>query len=254
MTIKTKSVPAFYKVDAEGKGIIEAYVSVFGNVDSYGDRVQYGAFAESLLAKMPKLWYQHDPTKPIGKTLEVREIPAGDDTLPEELKEYGALWCKGALNLATIDGKDVYEHIKFGSVDEYSFGYEEVDVTPNEDGTKNLNKVRFIEWSPVSLGANPLTSTANVKSADLTTTLDTVVSALENCSDYVKSHCDMKRKAGAAISRARRERIRGAADAAYSFYKELMDLLREVEPDGKSDVTMRTRLLLLQQQINSQRI
>lgn len=251
--IQYKTYPAHYKVDAEGKGIIEAYVSVFGNVDSYGDRVQYGAFTESIATKKPKLWYQHDSTRPIGITLETREIPAGDPSLPEELKEHGALWCKGALNLNTIDGKDVYEHLKFGSVDEYSFGYEEIDVAPNEDGTKNLNKLRFIEWSPVSLGANPLTSTASVKSVDLDDSLATVVARLEDCLDHIRKHVDMKSKAGAAISRARRERIRGVADSAYSFYKELMALLDEVEPEAKAGATVLAQLQLLESQLTNMR-
>lgn len=251
--IQYKTYPAQYKVDSDGKGIIEAYVSVFGNVDSYGDRVQYGAFTESIATKRPKLWYQHDSTKPIGITLETREIPAGDSSLPELLKEHGALWCKGALNLNTIDGKDVYEHIKFGSVDEYSFGYEEIDVAPNEDGTKNLNKLRFIEWSPVSLGANPLTSTASVKSVDLDGSLTTVVAQLDDCLDYIRRHADMKGKAGAAISRARRERIRSVADSAHSFYKELMALLDEVEPEAKSGASVQAQLLLLQSQFINMR-
>lgn len=249
--IRYKSFPAQYKVDPDGKGIVEAYVSVFGNVDSYGDRVQYGAFTESIATKKPKLWYQHDSTKPIGITLEVREIPAGDSSLPEALKEYGALWCKGALNLNTIDGKDVYEHLKFGSVDEYSFGYEEIDVAPNEDGTKNLNKLRFIEWSPVSLGANPLTSTASVKSGGLDNSGATVVAQMEDYVDHVRRHMDMK--AGAAISRARRERIRGVADSAYSFYKELMALLDEVEPEAKGSASVQAQLLLLQSQLTNMR-
>ena len=75
------------KADDKGGLTISGYGAYFGNVDSYGDRVQYGAFTESIATKKPKLWYQHDSTRPIGITLETREIPAGDPSLPEELKE-----------------------------------------------------------------------------------------------------------------------------------------------------------------------
>ena len=228
-----KSCKASYKAGEEG--VVEAYVSVFGNVDSYGDRVKYGAFTESLATKAPKLVWQHDLQRPIGKTLEAREIPAGDPSLPDDLKDYGALWVKGAFNLNTTDGRDAYEHIKFGSVDEYSFGYEEIESAPNQDGTKDLTKLRFVEWSPVTLGANPLTATASVKAVNLDTKTDAVAAALDDVMDYVRKHKDMKEKAGAAISRVRRERLRGLAEAARAFYKELDSILSETEPQPRED-------------------
>ena len=135
--MKYKSLPVEYKAD--GEGTVEAFVSVFDNVDSYGDRVMLGAFADSISQKLPKLVWQHELKRPVGKPIAAEEIPAGDARLPERLKDYGALYVKGLFNLNTTDGKDAYEHIKFGSVDEYSFGYEEVETTPLADGTKELN-------------------------------------------------------------------------------------------------------------------
>lgn len=240
-----KSSKAFYKASETEEGVVEAYVSVFGNVDSYGDRVMFGAFTKSLEAKAPKMVWQHDLTRPVGKTLEAREVPAGDTSLPDELKEYGALWVKGAFNLNTTDGKDAYEHIKFGSVDEYSFGYEEIASTPNEDGTKSLTELRIVEWSPVTLGANPLTLTASVKSLGLEPKADILEEAFANTLDHLRSHADMKEKAGAAISRVRRERLRGLAESAKEFYKELIKMLDEAEPQREEDAKQQLAILAL---------
>lgn len=240
-----KSSKAYYKASETEEGVVEAYVSVFGNVDSYGDRVMLGAFTKSLEAKAPKMVWQHDLTRPVGKTLEAREVPAGDTSLPDELKEYGALWVKGAFNLNTTDGKDAYEHIKFGSVDEYSFGYEEIASTPNEDGTKSLTELRIVEWSPVTLGANPLTLTASVKSLGLEPKADILEEAFANTLDHLRSHADMKEKAGAAISRVRRERLRGLAESAKEFYKELIKMLDEAEPQREEDAKQQLAILAL---------
>lgn len=239
------SSKAYYKASETEAGVVEAYVSVFGNVDSYGDRVMLGAFTKSLEAKAPKMVWQHDLTRPVGKTLEAREVPAGDTSLPDELKEYGALWVKGAFNLNTTDGKDAYEHIKFGSVDEYSFGYEEIASTPNEDGTKSLTELRIVEWSPVTLGANPLTLTASVKSLGLNPKADIIEEAMANFIDHTHGHADMKEKAGAAISRVRRERLRGLAESAKEFYKELIKMLDEAEPQREEDAKQQLAILAL---------
>ena len=174
-------------------------------MDSYGDRVMLGAFADSISQKLPKMVWQHDITRPIGKTVSAEEIAAGDPRLPERLKDYGALYVKGLFNLNTTDGKDAYEHIKFGSIDEYSFGYEEVETTPLADGTKELNKVNIIEWSPVTVGANPMTMTSNVKAMTLEEKLDVAATLIKQSEEHAIAYADMRSKAGRVLN----SRIRG---------------------------------------------
>ncbi len=56
------------KASDSGEPIITGYASVFGNVDSYEDIVQKGAFSRSLKRDGPTrvtLW-QHDSAEPIG--------------------------------------------------------------------------------------------------------------------------------------------------------------------------------------------
>ncbi len=144
------------------EGIIEAFVSVFGNVDSYGEIVDFGAFADSLKVKLPKGVWSHDWREPIASTLEAREVPAGDPMLPESIKQYGGLYIKGKIVLGVQRGREAYELIKEKVVDEFSIGYGEDEVEDLADG-RHLKKLRLWEWSPVLVGANDKTALVGVK-------------------------------------------------------------------------------------------
>lgn len=232
-----------YAVKASDEGVVEAYVSVFGNKDSYNEVVQYGAFAESIKQKLPKVVWQHDITRPIGITLEATEVEAGSKELPAEIKEFGGLRVKGKLNLNTDDGRNAYEHIKFGSIDEYSFGYEVLESKNQDDGTVALTKVRMHEWSPVTIGANPATLTASVKSYN--DKCDTLDQLLADVVGHTKNKHEMRKKEGRTLSSANRERIRSIADALKIAGNELMELHKATEPKPKQRlITATTRLQL----------
>lgn len=237
-----KSIKTDYKLN-DDKGEVEAFVSVFGNVDSYGDRVMFGAFKDSLEQKLPKLVWQHEIKQPIGKTLYAEEIAAGDSRLPDHLKEYGALYVKGAFNLNTTGGKDAYEHIKFGSVDEYSFGYNEIESTPLEDGTKQLNKLEIIEWSPVTVGANPLTMTSSVKAMTLEQKLQATATLLNETNTHASAYVDMRTKAGRVLNGRIRNLILSLADQSKALAKELYALHQETEPIKQDFLDQKKALL-----------
>jgi len=138
------------KADGE-KGIIEAYVSVFGNVDSYGDIIEQGAFAESLNEKLPVGVWSHDWQQPIAKTLEAREDNHG-------------LYIKGQLILGVQKAKEAYELMKAGVIDEFSIGFYIEKYEINEvDDTRIIKQINLIEWSPVIRGANSDTSLIALK-------------------------------------------------------------------------------------------
>jgi HK97 family phage prohead protease len=146
------------------QGIIEAFVSVFGNVDSYGEIIDFGAFRESLAAKLPKGVWSHNWDQPIAKTLEAREIPAGDPALPESIRNFGGLYIKGQLVLAVQKAAEALALLKEKVIDEFSIGYNDEEAYDAEDG-RHLKRLRLYEWSPVLVGANPLTELINVKGA-----------------------------------------------------------------------------------------
>lgn len=243
--MKFKSYKTEFIASESEEGIVEAYVSVFNNVDSYGDIVKFGAFTDSLEDEMPRVVWQHDLQRPIGKTILAIEMDAGDERLPDKLRPYGALYVKGAFNLATRDGRDAYEHVKFGSVNEYSFGYEEQDTTPQPDGTKFLNKLRIIEWSPVTIGANPLTMTNSIKAMSLTDKLSTAVSLLNTTQEHAHAYVEMRGKAGRVLNSRIRELVYALANQSKELANELFALYKETEPIKRDETEDKKALLMV---------
>lgn len=153
-----------FKVLDDEKGIFEAYVSVFDVVDHAGERVKAGFFKKSLEQRLPKVVFAHDWNRPIGKTLPgTEERHAGDQRLPESLKKYGGLYCLGQLNLDVQDARDTFSHLKFGSLDEFSFGFTVTNATNAKDGVRDLLEGMTYEVSPVLVGCNPATQLVGVK-------------------------------------------------------------------------------------------
>jgi len=132
------------------QGVFEGYAAVFGNVDLGGDVIEPGAFKKTLQEnpRMPILW-QHNPTEPIGVTLEAYEDGRG-------------LKVKGQLNLETTRGKEAYALLKQGALKGLSIGYDSVKEA--WEGTKRiLKEIRLWEWSLVTFPMNPLAQVAEVK-------------------------------------------------------------------------------------------
>lgn len=153
--LELKGIPVQIKVIDDEQGIIEAYISVFDNVDSYGDVVVKGAFKDAIknnFPRYPKGVWAHDWSLPIAKTLEIREDDRG-------------LYVKGQLLLDIQKGKEAYILIKEGVMTDFSFGYEvdEADFDSNK-GIRYLKKLTIYEWSPVLVGANSRATLLGVKS------------------------------------------------------------------------------------------
>lgn len=165
--MKTKTFDVEIKAVGDGgEGTFTAYASVFGNIDSYGDVVVAGAFAESLAEyaaagdPIPLYWRHRmdDPMMNIG----------GADG---EEDEHGLL-VKCALDLDTPNGAQTYKLLQKRRVKQMSFAYDVLEggwVEKTEDGQKiqfyELRKLRLHEVSVVPVGANQETEILTVKTA-----------------------------------------------------------------------------------------
>lgn len=143
-------IKAIESKDDKDQGIVEAYVSIFNNIDLDGDIIKMGAFKESLKAKLPKGVWMHDWNIPIAKTLKAEEHEKG-------------LFIQAQFNLETQRGKEAYSDIKFGIIDEFSIGFRVLDFEWDEADNRVIKKVKLYEWSPVLAGANPDTELLDVK-------------------------------------------------------------------------------------------
>lgn len=155
---KNSGVPLDSKAVSDA-GVIEGYASVFGNVDSYGEIVEPGAFADSLVKsqrtgrKIKMLW-QHDPHQPIGVW----------DDLAEDGK---GLWVKGRLFKDTVaKAGEAYALLKEGGLDGLSIGYRTLKAEPKEGrpGVMSLLKLDLLENSIVTFAANERARVEVVKS------------------------------------------------------------------------------------------
>lgn len=163
--IKRKVVElAHFKVSDEEQGIIEAIVSVFNLIDRGKDIIRAGAFKKSLERKLPKGVWMHNWASPIAKTLEAKELQAGDERLPSKIRHLGGLYIKGQFNLETQRGREAYSDLKFGTVDEFSIGYSVVkEQWDSKLQAMELLELELFEWSPVLAGMNPATVLIDVK-------------------------------------------------------------------------------------------
>lgn len=155
--------------DGAAVGTFEGYGAVFGNVDSYGDVIQKGAFKDTLKEwkkqkKLPPMLVQHGgwmitdmDALPIGKWDEMDE----DDT---------GLRVKGRLiNLDTERGKTIHGAMREGALDGMSIGYRAKEFalgTKPEEPRRTLKKVDLVELSVVTFPANGKARVDGVKSAE----------------------------------------------------------------------------------------
>lgn len=158
-----KSVP--FKVKAAGPddglsdGQFEGYASVFGNVDSYGDIVVKGAFADSLTEwrekgdPIPLLW-GHDFNDPFSN---IGSIDAAEED------DHG-LKVRGTFDLDNPKAAQVYKLAKGRRTTGMSFAYDVRDEERKDDANY-LKSLHIYEASIVPIGANPLAGVEAVKSA-----------------------------------------------------------------------------------------
>lgn len=159
LVIKTKS----FKVKAEeseesGSGYFVGYASVFGNVDSYGEVMEKGAFSDTLKEwegrKIP-VFYGHDLTNPennIGYVESAEEDATG-------LLVRCVVDTEGPGN-----GPIVYKLLKEGRIDRMSFGFY-VNDADHKGGVTYIKKVSLLEVSVVPAPANPEAAINEVKSS-----------------------------------------------------------------------------------------
>lgn len=154
------------------KGIVEAFAAAIGNKDSVGDIIVPGAFAKSLQRRKPRVVWGHDWNSPIGKVLEIEEIPPTDPRIPAKMKamNVGGLYVKVQFNLGSARGKEAFNDVLFyGTEQEWSIGYKTLRKNYDPDRQANvLHEVELYEVSPVLHGANNLTSTISIKDGTVT--------------------------------------------------------------------------------------
>lgn len=145
------------KREPDEDGRFEGYASVFNVVDQGLDSVAPGAFTKSLGQRMPKMLWQHDKQKVIGKWEEVKEDERG-------------LFVRGRLFKDVTLGREAMTLLREGVIDSMSIGYKTVEAMPEAGGrVRKLVELDLFEVSLVTFPMLPSAMVTAVKADDITT-------------------------------------------------------------------------------------
>ena len=210
--MKTKHGAPMMEIKAiEDDGRFSGYGSIFGNKDSHGEVVMEGAFRKSLDAhrtkgSRPKMFWQHDMGKPIGKWLEYGEDAKG-------------LYMEGQLNMGVQQGREAHALLKAGDIDGLSIGYR-VIAAENDSKAKviRLKELQLLEVSIVSLGSNDEALINDVK-----TWADGEMPSPREFEKWLRDVGDFSKSKAVALASACAPHLRGDPEA-----EKLAEFLQEL--------------------------
>jgi len=150
---------------AEDDRIFEGYASTFGGIDTFGDTLIAGAFADSLetMQRKPLMLYGHSTANVVGKWLDINEDETG-------------LYVQGEFTPNHTLSNDVYASMRHGAVDGLSIGFR----IPNggaeelESGGRRITKVDLVEISIVGFPADDNARVSQVKMSDEISSITTI--------------------------------------------------------------------------------
>jgi HK97 family phage prohead protease len=175
---------AFKTLDLEVKdvdrkqGIVSGYFSAFGVKDADGDIIHPGAFSRSITEWGPggkgriKHLMNHDPSKPLGKILELKE----DD--------YG-LFYKSKIGTHNL-GMDFLKMVESELIREHSIGFSDLTPMDRKQGEdhNNITDLKLYEGSSLTAwGANEFTPLTEVKGL----TIESISERIEKFERFVRS-------------------------------------------------------------------
>jgi len=173
--LNLKSCDVKVKADANGALVFSGYASVFNGVDSYGDTIQPGAYANTLETRERPVrmrWNHYGPV--IGVWKDVKEDDVG-------------LFVEGELTPGHTVAQNVGASMKHGAVDGLSIGYRVQDSEKNGDVTV-LKEIELVEISVVEEPADLAALVSEIKSSiETASTLKELEMILRDAGQFSKS-------------------------------------------------------------------
>lgn len=125
-----------FKFDNTKKGgFVEAYASVFGNIDSYGDTIHKGAYAKAIAEERPPYFnFAHRDDRPMGPIAELKETDHG-------------LWFRASFTEGNTDSQNIRASVADGTLTGLSIEFRPYPggATPKDDnsGGYDLTAIRL---------------------------------------------------------------------------------------------------------------
>ncbi len=132
-------------------GEFSGYASLFHVRDGGGDIIQPGAFAATLrrrAARGVRMLYQHDPARPIGVWLALREDARG-------------LYAHGRLAMTSAAGREVAALLRAGALDGLSIGFR--TLRASRDPLRKARLIHAVDLWEISLVTFPMLPGARVR-------------------------------------------------------------------------------------------
>lgn len=144
-------------------GEFAGYGAIFGNVDSHGDIIVPGAFAETLNSwgekgRYPSMKLMHGSR---GNLFTGDDLPIGKWTVMRE--DQKGLYVEGKLSALDTDiGKRVYGLMKDGVLDGLSIGYRAKKSSKEPGSGPAKRKLEIIDLAEISLVDTPSNDVARI--------------------------------------------------------------------------------------------
>ena len=183
MELKTLAVEAVeFRFDEARKGFFSGYASKFNGVDSYGDTILPGAYAQTLENRQRPIqmrWNHFGPV--IGKWTKAAEDDHG-------------LYVEGELTPGHSVAEDVYASMKHGAVNGLSIGFRIPSGGSAKDGKlRQLKRIDLVEISVVETPADLGARIGDVKSA-----IDEI-ETLKQAEAFIRDGCGLSWAAATAL-------------------------------------------------------
>lgn len=207
------------EIKLEGdSGRFSGYASKWNGVDSYGDTILKGAFADSLLKKQPKMFYQHDWDMPIGKWLTAREDDVG-------------LFVEGELTPNLSRAADVRAAMKHGTLDGLSIGgfLRKGDFEESETGRTIRKWSELVEVSAVVFPADGAARIETVKGAEMMEAINEI-DTIRDFERFLRDAGNFSKGAAVALTARMKQvvSIEGEPDANERRMKEIEQRLTKL--------------------------
>jgi HK97 family phage prohead protease len=134
------------------EGIVDAYLTAWGTVDSYNTTFQRGCFKRTFEERGHKIRLLWNHERLAGKVTECRE----DD--------YGP-FVRVQFNLDTQVGREAFAHVRDGDVDAFSFGFNVIKDNW-ESGIRSFEEIKVMECGPVVFEANEAAKITDARAED----------------------------------------------------------------------------------------
>jgi HK97 family phage prohead protease len=216
-----------FKFLEDATGGFEGYASVFGELDSGGDIVERGAFADTLpdFLRDGFISLGHDwDGLPIGTIRDAHEDSRGLFISTEYHSTSDAQEARRIAQERIARGKSVALSI--------GYGIKPGGMNDGPDGARHLTNLKLFEVAQVNVPMLRPAGLTGVKGIglDFDEHSEHLRVALSEWLERVRTGSDVRLKAGRAISEGRRGRLAVVRESLIAGASELEELLKETEP------------------------